>query len=197
MLMSGNLKKATAQEDNSQLDSPQDDDLIIQRSSVLSQTLLFGNGKASSLGMLFNLYRFLIDFVLGGLESNMKMYKRDSNDLLESDMSQSPQSLSKIKRDHEELKNAIADLYLSIKQKTRDEVFVSVIMLQNEEISAEEEKEEREIIMQLDTYVVIEYIKSSVDIILNLKFEEIEKRLLDKQEDPSTVVKQIQNRKYK
>lgn len=51
--------------------------------------------------------------------------------------------------------------------------------------------------MQLDTYVVIEYIKSSVDIILNLKFEEIEKRLLDKQEDPSTVVKQIQNRKYK
>lgn len=34
--------------------------------------------------------------------------------------------------------------------------------------------------MQLDTYVVIEYIKSSVDIILNLKFEEIEKRLMDK-----------------
>jgi hypothetical protein len=28
--------------------------------------------------------------------------------------------------------------------------------------------------------VVLEYIKSSVDIILNLKFEEIEKRLLDK-----------------
>jgi len=34
--------------------------------------------------------------------------------------------------------------------------------------------------MSLDPYVVIEYIKSSVDIILNLKFEEIEKRLLDK-----------------
>lgn len=45
--------------------------------------------------------------------------------------------------------------------------------------------------------MVIEYIKSSVDIILNLKFEEIEKRLLDKQEDPSAVVKQIHNRKYK
>jgi hypothetical protein len=28
--------------------------------------------------------------------------------------------------------------------------------------------------------MIIEYIKSSVDIILNLKFEEIEKRLLDK-----------------
>jgi hypothetical protein len=37
--------------------------------------------------------------------------------------------------------------------------------------------------MQLDTYVVIQYIKSSVDIILNLKFEEIEKRLMDKQDE--------------
>ena len=34
--------------------------------------------------------------------------------------------------------------------------------------------------MSLDSFVIIEYIKSSVDIILNLKFEEIEKRLLDK-----------------
>jgi hypothetical protein len=46
--------------------------------------------------------------------------------------------------------------------------------------SPEEEREERDIIMSLDSYVIIEYIKSSVDIILNLKFEEIEKRLLDK-----------------
>lgn len=53
-------------------------------------------------------------------------------------------------------------------------------LLQNETISPEEEREEREIIMSLDPYIVIEYIKSSVDIILNLKFEEIEKRLLDK-----------------
>lgn len=34
--------------------------------------------------------------------------------------------------------------------------------------------------MSLDPYIVIDYIKSSVDIILNLKFEEIEKRLIDK-----------------
>lgn len=34
--------------------------------------------------------------------------------------------------------------------------------------------------MTLDSYVVLEYIKSSVDIILNLKFEEIEKRLIEK-----------------
>ncbi len=56
--------------------------------------------------------------------------------------------------------------------------------VQNEEISPEEEKEERDIISSLDPYVIIEYIKSSVDIILNLKFEEIEKRLIDKQENP-------------
>ena len=47
-------------------------------------------------------------------------------------------------------------------------------------MSFEEEREERDIIMSLDSYVIIEYIKSSVDIILNLKFEEIEKRLMDK-----------------
>jgi hypothetical protein len=47
-------------------------------------------------------------------------------------------------------------------------------------VSPGEEKEEHDIIYALDTYVVIEYIKSSVDIILNLKFEEIEKRLMDK-----------------
>jgi hypothetical protein len=34
--------------------------------------------------------------------------------------------------------------------------------------------------MSLDSYVIIEYIKSSVDIILNLKFEEIEKKLMDR-----------------
>ena len=39
--------------------------------------------------------------------------------------------------------------------------------------------------MSLDSFVIIEYIKSSVDIILNLKFEEIEKRLLDKNPDGS------------
>lgn len=52
--------------------------------------------------------------------------------------------------------------------------------MKNEVTSPEEEAEEREIILSLDSYVIIEYIKSSVDIILNLKFEEIEKRLLEK-----------------
>ena len=47
-------------------------------------------------------------------------------------------------------------------------------------MNIDEEREEREIIMSLDSYVILEYIKSSVDIILNLKFEEIEKKLIDK-----------------
>lgn len=86
-----------------------------------------------------------------------------------------------IKQQLKELKKAIAELYLSIKQKTRDEVSLNYDQcLQNEIVSPEEEKEEQEIIVSLDSYVVIEYIKSSVDIILNLKFEEIERRLMDK-----------------
>ena len=48
--------------------------------------------------------------------------------------------------------------------------------------------------MQLDTYVVIEYIKSSVDIILNLKFEEIEKRLMDKQDEGKHIQKKQRSR---
>ena len=52
--------------------------------------------------------------------------------------------------------------------------------MKNEIQSPEEEREERDIIMSLDSYVIIEYIKSSVDIILNLKFEEIEKKLMDR-----------------
>lgn len=50
-------------------------------------------------------------------------------------------------------------------------------------MSREEEKEERDIIFSLDSYVILEYIKSSVDIILNLKFEEIEKKLIDKNQN--------------
>ncbi len=55
-----------------------------------------------------------------------------------------------------------------------------ITILKNEIQSPEEEREERDIIMSLDSYVIIEYIKSSVDIILNLKFEEIEKKLMDR-----------------
>ncbi len=52
-------------------------------------------------------------------------------------------------------------------------------------MSGEEEKEEKDIIFSLDSYVILEYIKSSVDIILNLKFEEIEKKLIDKNGEKS------------
>ena len=52
-------------------------------------------------------------------------------------------------------------------------------------------REEREIIFSLDSYVVLEYIKSSVDIILNLKFEEIERRLIDKNNATSSIKSNI------
>ncbi|CDW80775.1 UNKNOWN [Stylonychia lemnae] len=95
--------------------------------------------------------------------------KLNESEYLESDL-QSDRNESCTSK-YKNLRSAVGDLYLSIKQKTRDE---------NETITEQEEREERDIIMSLDPYIVIEYIKSSVDIILNLKFEEIEKRLLDK-----------------
>ena len=45
---------------------------------------------------------------------------------------------------------------------------------------------EKNTIYGLETSVVLEYIKSSIDIILNLKFEEIEKRFIEKGRMSST-----------
>ena len=40
----------------------------------------------------------------------------------------------------------------------------------------------------MDTFIVLEYIKSAIDIILNLKFEEIENRLKEPSTDHQPVV---------
>ena len=44
-------------------------------------------------------------------------------------------------------------------------------------------REDEEEIQQLDTFIVLEYIKSAIEIILNLKFEEIENRLKESSTD--------------
>ena len=40
----------------------------------------------------------------------------------------------------------------------------------------------------MDTFIVLEYIKSAIDIILNLKFEEIENRLKESSVDQQPLV---------
>jgi hypothetical protein len=47
-------------------------------------------------------------------------------------------------------------------------------------LTSGDQKNEKSTIYSLSTSVVLEYIKSSIDIILNLKFEEIEKRFIEK-----------------
>lgn len=68
------------------------------------------------------------------------------------------------------LHTEIAKIYIGLKQKTRDSQELSRHSI-NSELSHSKKKKltsqnERDIIMQLDFFVLIEYIKSAIDIIL-------------------------------
>jgi hypothetical protein len=77
------------------------------------------------------------------------------------------------------LHTEIAKIYIDLKQKTRDSQEVHSIASYNSGVNHNrlDSKSEREIIMQLDFFVLIEYIKSAIDIILQLKFDEIEQKI--------------------
>lgn len=69
------------------------------------------------------------------------------------------------------LHTEIAKIYIGLKQKTRDSAELSAEQSMLSEAEANQKKRltsqnEREIIMQLDFFVLIEYIKSAIDIIL-------------------------------
>ena len=81
----------------------------------------------------------------------------------------SPSSQSKV------LRNQICKLYIYLKDLTRQSqarisVDKSLLGLGNTRSDEEE-------VRTLDTFIVLEYIKSAIEIILNLKFEEIEGKL--------------------
>lgn len=83
------------------------------------------------------------------------------------------------------LHNEIAKIYIGLKQKTRDSQELSqqhsVCTDKSGALSTKikrlNSQNEREIIMQLDFFLLIEYIKSAIDIILQLKFDEIEQKI--------------------
>lgn len=50
-------------------------------------------------------------------------------------------------------------------------------------VETAEEKEERHLINKLDPFVVLQYINSSIDVIINLKFEDIENKMLEKADE--------------
>ncbi len=77
------------------------------------------------------------------------------------------------------LHTEIAKIYIDLKQKTRDSQEVASIATSQSGVSPNrlDYQNEREIIMQLDFFILIEYIKSAIDIILQIKFDEIEQKI--------------------
>jgi hypothetical protein len=77
------------------------------------------------------------------------------------------------------LHTEIAKIYIGLKQKTRDSQEVGSILTYRSGVSPKrlDSQNEREIIMNLDFFILIEYIKSAIDIILQLKFDEIEQKI--------------------
>lgn len=47
-----------------------------------------------------------------------------------------------------------------------------------------EDRREKDMIFKLDPLVVLQYINVSIDVIINLKFEDIENKMLDKVHSP-------------
>jgi hypothetical protein len=47
-------------------------------------------------------------------------------------------------------------------------------------VETSEDRQDRSLIKQLDPFVVMQYISSSIDVIINLKFEDIESKMIEK-----------------
>ena len=76
------------------------------------------------------------------------------------------------------LQREIANLYLKIKRCSKDVSLTESQYVQNVETA--EDRKEKEVIYQLDPMVVLQYINVSIDVIINLKFEDIESKMLNK-----------------
>ena len=82
-----------------------------------------------------------------------------------------------------QLKNAIIDLYLDVKIRSTEEVLLFfkrtpvralTTCLQIDAYSEGKFEGERERLVDVDSFIVIDYIKSSIEILMNLKMEEQE-----------------------
>ena len=72
---------------------------------------------------------------------------------------------------------AIASLYLKIKRCSKDISITESQYLRNYE--TEEDRDERYAIKGMDPLVLLNYINVSIDVIINLKFEDIESKMRD------------------
>ena len=76
------------------------------------------------------------------------------------------------------LKEAIVDLYLAIKIRSAEEVSIKMqkySLLQLEQVNEESLKKEKEKLLTKDGFVILEYIRSSIEIIMSLKIQDLEK----------------------
>ena len=80
------------------------------------------------------------------------------------------------------IQKEIATLYLKIKRCSKDISITESQYIKHVETS--EDRKEKEMIFKLDPLVVIQYINVSIDVIINLKFEDIETKMLDKVNTP-------------
>lgn len=77
-----------------------------------------------------------------------------------------------------ELQKQIAELYLKIKRCSKDVSITESQYIKHLETS--EDREEREMIWEMDPRIVLQYINISIDVIINLKFEDIETKMIEK-----------------
>lgn len=77
----------------------------------------------------------------------------------------------------------IVNLYLKIKRCSKDVNITESQYL--DQVETAEDKEERMLIAKMDPLIVLQYINVSIDVIINLKFEDIENKMAE------TAVKRI------
>ncbi len=75
------------------------------------------------------------------------------------------QSQRLAREDYETLKQALLELYLSVKIRSDEEI---------DNYTEEQFKQEKKQMLEVDGFTLIDYIKSSIEILMNMKIEENE-----------------------
>ena len=77
-----------------------------------------------------------------------------------------------LKEDLRQVRDAIIDLYLDVKVRSNDEVKPSILRLQLNALNDSVLQDERLKLKSVGTKVIVDYIRSSIEILLNLKMED-------------------------
>ena len=120
-------------------------------------------------------------------------FNRKGNGLLDSENDQSPTSSQFIRKENkmrlgrqfesqnmsnkeqESIEDALIDLYLSVKIRSNEEVSqfkLLIVFLQIDAYNEEVLQEERERLKDTNSFTILEYIKTSIEILMNMKMEE-------------------------